>query len=139
MQNTIPYLSLAIWIPILSGLFIMTTGKDENASAVRGLSLVSAIVSFLVTLPLITQFDTSSSALQFVESANWIESINAKYALGVDGISVWFVLLTALITVFVVVAAWEVIEKKVAQYMAAFLMLSGAMIGVFSATDGLLF
>ena len=122
MQNTIPYLSLAIWIPILSGLFIMATGKDENASAVRGLSLASAIVSFLVTLPLITQFDTSSSALQFVESAIWIESINAKYALGVDGISVWFVLLTALITVFVVVAAWEVIEKKVAQYMAAFLM-----------------
>ncbi|MCE2679646.1 MAG: NADH-quinone oxidoreductase subunit M [Burkholderiales bacterium] len=139
MQNTIPYLSLAIWIPILSGLFIMTTGKDENASAVRGLSLISAIVSFLVTIPLVTQFDTASSALQFVESANWIESINAKYALGVDGISVWFVLLTALITVFVVVAAWEVIEKKVAQYMAAFLMLSGAMIGVFSATDGLLF
>jgi NADH-quinone oxidoreductase subunit M len=139
MQNTLPYLSLAIWIPILSGLFIMTVGKDENAGMVRGFSLISAVISFLVTIPLVTQFDTSSSALQFVESAVWIDSIKANYSLGVDGISVWFVLLTALITVFVVVAAWEVIEVRVAQYMAAFLMLSGAMVGVFAAADGLLF
>jgi NADH-quinone oxidoreductase subunit M len=139
MQNTLPYLSLAIWIPIVSGFFVMATGKDENAGVVRAVSLVSAIFGFLVTIPLLVGFDTSSAALQFVESAPWIGSLHVNYALGVDGISVWFVLLTALITVFVVIAGWEVIETRVAQYMAAFLILSGAMIGVFAASDGLLF
>ncbi len=139
MQTTIPYLSLAIWIPILFGLFIMTLGNDRNAGMVRGLALVGSIISFLVTIPLATHFDTTTAKMQFVEKASWIPSLNVNYHLGVDGISVWFVLLTALITVFVVVAAWEVIEEKVAQYMASFLILSGLMVGVFSALDGLLF
>lgn len=139
MLNTLPYLSLAIWIPIVTGLFIMAVGEDDSAPMVRGFALISALAGFVVTLPLIAGFDTTSAALQFVESTTWIPALNARYALGVDGISMWFIPLTALITVFVVVAAWEVIDTKVAQYMASFLMLSGAMIGVFSATDGLLF
>ncbi|HEX5487252.1 MAG TPA: NADH-quinone oxidoreductase subunit M [Limnobacter sp.] len=139
MHNTIPYLSLAIWLPIAFGVLIMAVGNDENAPMVRAMSLFAAVVSFLVTLPLYFHFDPSTAALQFTEVHPWIESFGASYSLGVDGLSVWFVILTALITVFVVVAAWEVITERVAQYMAAFLILSGLMIGVFAAADGLLF
>ena len=139
MSNNIPYLSLAIWLPIAFGVLIMALGNDKNAGAVRGASLIAALISFAVTLPLYFGFDTSTAELQFVEKMPWIEAFCASYGLGVDGLSVWFVILTALITVFVVVAAWEVITEKVAQYMAAFLILSGLMVGVFTATDGLLF
>ncbi|MDP3272495.1 NADH-quinone oxidoreductase subunit M [Limnobacter sp.] len=139
MSNNIPYLSLAIWLPIAFGVLIMALGNDKNAGAVRGASLIAALISFLVTLPLYFGFDTSTAQLQFVENMPWIEAFGASYGLGVDGLSVWFVILTALITIFVVVAAWEVITEKVAQYMAAFLILSGLMVGVFAATDGLLF
>ena len=139
MSNNVPYLSLAIWLPIAFGVLIMALGNDKNAGVVRGASLIAALISFLVTLPLYFGFDTSTAQLQFVEKLPWIESFGASYGLGVDGLSVWFVILTSLITVFVVVAAWEVITEKVAQYMAAFLILSGLMVGVFSATDGLLF
>jgi NADH-quinone oxidoreductase subunit M len=139
MSNNIPYLSLAIWLPIVFGVLIMALGNDKNAGAVRGASLIAALISFVVTLPLYFGFDTSTAQLQFVENLPWIEAFGASYGLGVDGLSVWFVILTALITIFVVVAAWEVITEKVAQYMAAFLILSGLMVGVFSATDGLLF
>jgi NADH-quinone oxidoreductase subunit M len=92
-----------------------------------------------VTIPLATGFDAATADLQFVEKAVWIERLNAHYHLGIDGISVWFVLLTAFITVIVVLAGWEVIESRVAQYYASFLILSGLMIGVFAAADGLLF
>ena len=139
MQSTFPLLSLAIWCPIAFGLFVLAFGRDENPALVRAVSLIGSIVSFLVTLPLITQFDKAAHGMQFVEKATWIERFNVNYALGIDGISVWFVLLTAFITVIVVIAGWEVIEKRVAQYMGAFLILSGAMIGVFCALDGLLF
>ena len=88
---------------------------------------------------MITGFDSSTAALQFVEQANWIERFNITYHLGVDGISMWFVVLTALITVIVVIAGWEVITERVAQYFAAFLILSGIMVGVFSTADGMLF
>lgn len=132
-------LSLAIWTPIAFGLVLLALGRDEQAGAVRWLALVGAVVSFLVTLPLYTQFDTSTAAMQFVENVAWIDRFNVKYHLGVDGISLWFVLLTAFINVIVVIAGWEVITRRVNQYMAAFLILSGLMIGVFSTLDGLLF
>ncbi|HZW22394.1 NADH-quinone oxidoreductase subunit M [Noviherbaspirillum sp.] len=139
MQSTFPLLSLAIWCPIAFGLFVLAFGRDENPALVRSVSLIGSIVSFLVTLPLISQFDKAAHGMQFVEKASWIERFNVNYYLGVDGISVWFVLLTAFITIIVVIAGWEVIEKRVAQYMGAFLILSGAMVGVFCALDGLLF
>ncbi|MFA5704305.1 MAG: NADH-quinone oxidoreductase subunit M, partial [Advenella sp.] len=101
--------------------------------------LVGAIVSFLVTLPIYFGFDSSTANMQFVENISWIAAFNASYHLGVDGISIWFVLLTAFITIIVVLAGWEVITNRVAQYMAAFLILSGLMVGVFVALDGLLF
>ncbi|HSW03287.1 NADH-quinone oxidoreductase subunit M [Aquabacterium sp.] len=132
-------LSVSIWLPIAFGCLLLAIGSDDKAGIVRKVALVGAIVSFLVTIPLITGFDNASAALQFSENLPWIERFNVRYHLGVDGISVWFVLLTAFITVIVVVAGWEVITERVAQYMGAFLILSGLMVGVFSAADGLLF
>ena len=132
-------LSIAIWLPIAFGAVLLAMGRDDRADTVRWVALAGALASFLVTVPLATGFDTSSAAMQFVEKLPWIERFNVQYHLGVDGISVWFVLLTAFITVIVVIAAWEVIQDRVAQYMGAFLILSGLMVGVFSAVDGLLF
>ena len=139
MQSTTPLLSLAIWLPIAFGALVLATGSDSRANHVRMLSLVGALVSFLVTLPLITGFDAAAHGLQFVEKVLWIERYSVYYSLGIDGLSLWFVPLTAFITVLVVIAGWEVIEKRVAQYMGAFLILSGIMIGVFCAVDALLF
>ncbi|MBS0436010.1 MAG: NADH-quinone oxidoreductase subunit M [Proteobacteria bacterium] len=132
-------LSLAIWLPIACGVLLLALGRDSNAGAVRWMALIGAFASFLVTLPLIGGFDTSTAAMQFGESLPWIERFNVRYALGVDGLSLWFVPLTAFITVIVVISAWEVITERVNQYMGAFLILSGLMVGVFSALDGLLF
>jgi len=140
MQPTIPYLlSLAIWLPIAFGVLVLAVGRDNNPGLTRSLSLIGALVSFFITLPLITKFDNAQHGMQFIEKLNWIERFHISYSLGIDGISLWFVPLTAFITVLVVMAAWEVIEKRVAQYMGAFLILSGIMIGVFCAQDGLLF
>jgi NADH-quinone oxidoreductase subunit M len=132
-------LSVSIWLPILAGTLLLAVGRDENAHAVRWLALVAAVAGFLVTIPLVTGFDVASAALQFEEKLPWIERFSVNYHLGVDGISVWFVLLTAFITIIVVIAAWEVITERAHQYMGAFLILSGLMVGVFSALDGLLF
>jgi NADH-quinone oxidoreductase subunit M len=132
-------LSLAIWLPIAFGILVMAVGRDDNPGLVRLLSLIGAIASFAVTLPLISNFDATAHGMQFVEYANWITRFNVYYYLGIDGISLWLVILTAFITVIVVIAGWIVIEQRIAQYMGAFLILSGLMIGVFSALDGLLF
>lgn len=132
-------LSLAIWTPIFFGVVLLALGRDEQAGAVRWFALVGALVSFLVTLPLYGGFEVGSAAMQFVEKAPWIARFNVNYHLGVDGISLWFVLLTSFITVVVVIASWEAITSRVNQYMGAFLILSGLMIGVFAALDGLLF
>jgi NADH-quinone oxidoreductase subunit M len=132
-------LSIAIWLPVAFGTLLLAVGRDENAHVTRWLALAGAVLGFIVTLPLITGFDNGTAAMQFVELMPWIERFNVRYHLGVDGISVWFVLLTAFITIIVVIAAWEVITERVHQYMGAFLILSGLMIGVFAAVDGLLF
>jgi NADH-quinone oxidoreductase subunit M len=132
-------LSVAIWLPIVIGSLLLALGRDEQAHAARWLALVGSVASFLVTIPLITRFQLGTAQMQFVELLPWIERFNVNYHLGVDGLSVWFVLLTAFITVIVVISAWQVIEERVNQYMGAFLILSGIMIGVFSALDGLLF
>jgi NADH-quinone oxidoreductase subunit M len=132
-------LSLAIWMPIAFGVVLLALGRDSQARAVRWFALVGSIASFGVTLPLYSGFALGTSAMQFVEKAPWIERFNVHYHLGVDGISLWLVLLTAFINVIVVIAGWEAITRKVNQYMAAFMILSGLMIGVFSALDGILF
>jgi NADH-quinone oxidoreductase subunit M len=132
-------LSFAIWLPVAFGTLLLAFGRDQNAGVVRAVALVGSLVSLLVTLPIITGFKTGTAAMQFVEKLPWIDRFNVNYHLGVDGLSMWFVPLTAFITVIVVIAAWQVIEERVAQYMGAFLILSGLMVGVFSALDGLLF
>ncbi|PIT72064.1 NADH-quinone oxidoreductase subunit M [Limnohabitans sp. JirII-29] len=132
-------LSLAIWTPIFFGAVLLAFGSDQQAKTVRWIALIGSLVSLAVTVPLYNGFELGTSAMQFVEKASWIERFNVFYHLGVDGLSLWFVLLTAFITVIVVIAGWEVITERVNQYMGAFLILSGLMIGVFSAIDGMLF
>ncbi|MFN9209604.1 MAG: NADH-quinone oxidoreductase subunit M [Betaproteobacteria bacterium] len=134
-----PWLSLSIWIPIVFGAILLAVGRDQNAAVTKTVGLVGSLLGLLVTVPLVTGFDPAAHGLQFVEKAVWIERLNAHYHLGVDGIALWFVPLTAFITVIVLLAGWQVIETKVAQYYAAFLILSGLMIGVFAAADALLF
>lgn len=138
-MQTLPLLSLAIWVPIVFGILVLATGSDKNPGVPRKLALLGAVLGLLVTIPLMTGFDTSTPAMQFVEMTPWIGRFHVNYHLGIDGISLWLIVLTALINVIVVIAGWQVITERVAQYMAAFLILSGLMIGVFSAQDGLLF
>ena len=132
-------LSLAIWTPIAFGIVLLALGRDDHAKAVRWFALVGAVVSFMLTIPLVTGFNTATADMQFVEIAPWIGRFNVSYHLGLDGISLWFVPLTAFINVVMVIAGWEAIQRRVNQYMGAFLILSGLMIGVFCALDGLLF
>ena len=132
-------LSLTIWLPILAGLLVLATGSDERAPLARILAFLGAAASFAVTLPLFAQFDRTSGGYQFQELHAWIPALNLNYALGVDGISVLFIILNAFITLMVVLAGWEVIQKRPAQYMAAFLIMSGLINGAFAARDAILF
>lgn len=132
-------LSFSIWVPVLAGVGVLFTADDSRPSLTRWLALLGSVVSFLLTLPLYTQFNFSETGFQFQEGFRWIAAFNIHYHLGVDGIAVPLILLTSFTTVLVVIAAWEVIEKRVAQYMAAFLIMSGLMIGVFSALDAILY
>jgi NADH-quinone oxidoreductase subunit M len=134
-----PLLSLAIWVPIAAGVLVLATGSDRNANGARLIALIGAILGFLVTLPLYLSFAATVNGFQFVESTPWIESFNINYHLGIDGISLLLILLNSFTTVLVVIAGWQVIQERVAQYMAAFLFLSGVMNGVFCALDALLF
>jgi len=132
-------LSLAIWVPIRAGVLVLALGGDQRAPLQRQVALAGSILGFLVTLPLYTRFDARSAAMQFVELAPWIETFNVNYHLGVDGISVLFILLNSFITITVLIAGWTVIESRVGQYFAAFLVLSGLLNGVFAALDAVLF
>ncbi len=138
MSDT-PFLSLAIWVPILAGFVVLLTGSDRNAPLARMLALAGALAGLAVTVPLYTGFDLTTSAMQFVEYKKWIEHFNINYHLGVDGISMLFVILNSFITVVVVLAGWRIIDNKVAQYNAAFLIMSGLLNGIFAALDGMLF
>lgn len=134
-----PLLSLAIWIPIVAGLLILAVGRDSNPGLSRVLSLIGALAGLLITIPLYTLFDASATVMQFVELSPWIPRFNINYHLGVDGISMPFIILNSFITLIVVLAGWQVIQFKVAQYNAAFLIMSGLFNGIFCALDGILF
>ncbi len=133
-----PILSLTIWLPIIGGVAVLSIG-EKNATLARQLALTTAILTFLASLPLWSGFDTSTAQMQFVEKSEWIPLFDIYYYLGVDGISMPLILLTTFITIFVVIAGWEVIQYKPAMYMAAFLIMEGVMVGVFSALDAMLF
>src|SRR3954468_23193537 len=134
-----PMLPLAIWGPIVAGLAVLMTGSDRNAGLARVLALIGAILGFVVTIPLYLNFDPTARGFQFEQLKPWIEMFNVNYHLGIDGMSLLLILLNSFTTVLVVIAGWQVIQERVAQYMAAFLFMSGFMNGVFSALDGLLF
>ena len=135
-----PYLlSLAIWVPIVAGLLVLAVGRDRDAGVARWIALIGALAGFLVTLPLWIHFERGTSDFQFAERLEWIPRFDIYYFLAVDGISLLFVLLNSLMTLLVVWAGWEVIQKRVAQYMAAFLIQSGLINGAFCALDAVLF
>lgn len=138
-MNDLPFLSLSIWVPIVAGVLVLFTGDDRRAAAARWLALLGSIAGFAVTIPLYFYFDNGSGGFQFQEIHNWIPAFNIHYHLGVDGIAVPLILLTSFTTFIVVLAGWEVIQKRVAQYNAAFLIMSGIMIGVFSTLDAILY
>ncbi|HEY2274251.1 MAG TPA: hypothetical protein VGH61_02000, partial [Steroidobacteraceae bacterium] len=123
-------LSILIWLPIAAGIGVLLLG-DRNIGAGRWLALLAALVTLALTVPLWGEFDTVTAALQFVEKLPWIPRFRAYYALGIDGISLPLIVLTAFMTVPVVIAGWTVIESRPAQYYAAFLIMEGLMIGVF--------
>jgi NADH-quinone oxidoreductase subunit M len=132
-------LSTAIWLPIVAGVAVLFTGSDRNAHVARWLALAGAVADLAVALPLYAGFDPSAAGMQFVELLPWIESYNVNYHLGIDGISLLMILLNCFTTVLVVLAGWQVVGNRVGQYMAAFLILSGIMNGVFCAQDAALF
>ncbi|MDT8383219.1 MAG: NADH-quinone oxidoreductase subunit M [Gammaproteobacteria bacterium] len=139
MLADLPLLSLVIWAPIIGGVLVLFASKEEQVTTAKILALAVAVLTFLLTIPLYTGFDVSTYQMQFAEKLNWIPLFNINYHLGVDGISMPLILLTSFTTVLVVIAGWEVIKVKTAQYMAAFLIMDGLMIGVFSALDSVLF
>ena len=132
-------LSLLIWFPVVGGILVLAAGGDRRAMAARWLALGVSVITFALSVPLWTGFNRSTADMQFVERSSWIERFHIEYFLGVDGISVPLVLLTTILTIVVVVAGWKVIQTRVAQYFAAFLIMEGLMIGVFCALDGILF
>jgi len=135
MLFDLPILSTLIWTPIIGGLIVLAAGEKYS----RVLSLLVAVLTFMCSIPLYTNFDTTTAAMQFGELHTWVPAFNINYQLGIDGISMPLIILTAFITILVVLSAWEVIKKKPQMYMAAFLIMEGIMIGVFSALDAILF
>lgn len=138
MFTDLPLLSLAIWLPIIGGIIVLFAG-GKNPNGARKLGLLFTVLTFAVTIPLYTGFDSSTYIMQFAEKYGWIKEFNINYHVGVDGISMPLIILTSFITIIVVISAWEVIQYKPAQYMAAFLFMEGFMIGTFSALDSILF
>jgi NADH-quinone oxidoreductase subunit M len=134
-----PLISLVIWLPIFAGIGVLATGGDRNASIARWLALAGSVAGLLVAIPLYTQFDPLVAGMQFVEHSSWIERFNIYYYLGIDGIAMPLILLNCFTTPLVVIAGWQVISKRVSQYMGAFLIMSGIVNGVFSSLDAILF
>ncbi|MGB5244907.1 MAG: hypothetical protein WBN34_00025, partial [Woeseia sp.] len=137
-------LSILIWLPILGGLAVLAFGDagdsaSPRAHGMRMLAFAVSLLTLLLSLFLYTNFDTTTAAMQFVERSPWIEAFKIEYYLGVDGISTPLILLTTFITPLVVLSAWDSIKLRPAQYFAAFLILEGLMIAVFSALDAILF
>ncbi|WGS40688.1 NADH-quinone oxidoreductase subunit M [Burkholderia sp. JSH-S8] len=138
-MHDLPLLSLAIWVPILFGACLLRAGSDRHRRRTRLIALAGAVAGFATVVPLVAGFDSHSAAMQFVEHRNWLAAFDSGWRLGIDGASLWLVVLTAFTTLVIVVASWESVTVRVAQYLASFLILSGLMVGVFAAQDGLLF
>ncbi|MCU7923767.1 MAG: NADH-quinone oxidoreductase subunit M [Candidatus Thiodiazotropha sp. (ex Dulcina madagascariensis)] len=133
-----PILTLTVWLPIIGGLMVLASG-DREANVTKWTALIVSVLTFIVSLPLWFAFDSSTAQMQFVERVPWVPAFNIEYYMGVDGISMPLIILTTFITPLVVIAGWEVIKYRPSQYMAAFLIMEGVMVGVFSALDAMLF
>ena len=138
MSADLPILSITIWLPIIGGLLVLGSG-DKAPNLTRWLALFVSVATFIACLPLYSGFDATTAQMQFVEKVSWIPSFNVNYYLGIDGISMPLILLTSFISILVIIAGWDVIQYKPSQYMAAFLVMEGVMIGVFAALDAMLF
>ncbi len=136
--DNLPILSMLIWVPILGGIWTLII-SDQQERIVKHFSLFITAITFLLSAVLYYQFDNSFSGMQFIEEFYWIEAFGIKYHLGVDGIALPLIMLTTFTTVLVVLAAWEVIDENISNYMCAFLVLTGLMNGVFVALDSILF
>ncbi|MCV6638444.1 NADH-quinone oxidoreductase subunit M [Candidatus Albibeggiatoa sp. nov. NOAA] len=139
MFTDLPLLSLLLWLPIIGGFWVLAVGDENNSTAAKGVALMVSLATFVLSLPLYFDFDTATAAMQFSERYAWIPAFNIYYHLGVDGFSMPLIILTSFSTVLVILAGWEVIQNKASQYMAAFLIMEGLMIGVFSALDAMFF
>ncbi|CAH2908418.1 MAG: NADH-ubiquinone oxidoreductase chain M (EC [uncultured Paraburkholderia sp.] len=135
----LPLLSLLIWIPIVAGLVVLRAGSDASRGRTQWLALISAVAGFVPVIPLVANFRNDVTSMQFVENIRWSPTFDIARHVGVDGISLWLVALTALTTIIIVIASWESITARTAQYFGAFLMLSGFMQGVFTSLDGMMF
>ncbi len=139
MQSSPTILSLTIWVPIIAGVLALFFSGEKQKGIARMIALIGSVMGLIVTLPLWVGFDQATTAMQFVEMRPWVTRFNINYALGVDGISMLFIILNSFTTILVVIAGWQVIQEKVSQYLAAFLIMSGLINGVFAATDAILF
>ncbi len=139
MTSDFPLLSLIIWLPIITGAVLILAGANLNSSTSKMIAMVVSLITFVLSIPLYLDFDSSTHVMQFVENISWIEVFNINYHLGIDGIAMPLILLTTFTTVLVVLAAWESITDRQTQYLGAFLILNGLMVAVFCAQDAILF
>jgi len=138
-MTTLPLLSVLIWSPIIGGILILLMNKPHRTNQMRWLALSTALFNLLCCIPLYQLYDPSTYQMQFVEHMSWVSHLNINYYLGVDGISMAFIILSCFTTLVVIMAAWDSVNTKVAQYLATFLFTQGLMVGVFSALDAILF
>jgi NADH-quinone oxidoreductase subunit M len=132
-------LNLLIWLPILGGVFVLLAGDDNNPNVSRYLSLFTVLLCLLLCAPLISGFDVQTSSMQFLEEIPWMPALGINYSLGIDGLSLLLIVLSIFTNLIVILATWDSIKNKVAQYMASFLIMQGLLVGVFSAMDAILF
>ncbi|MBA2657540.1 MAG: NADH-quinone oxidoreductase subunit M [Tatlockia sp.] len=132
-------LNLLIWLPILGGIFVFLTGDDKNPNLSRYLSLFTVILTLILCIPLIKEFDLGNSNMQFIDNVTWLPALGINYTLGIDGFSLLLITLSIFTNLIVILATWESIHKRVGQYMAAFLIMQGLLVGVFAATDAIVF
>lgn len=132
-------LNLLIWLPIIGGVFVLLTGDENNPNVSRYLSLFTVLLTLVLCFPLFSGFDVNTYSMQYVDEMTWMPTLGISYSLGVDGLSVLLIVLSIFTNLIVILATWESIQKRVAQYMAAFLIMQGFLVGVFSATDAIVF